>query len=132
MEKPGPKSYGGYAWAEESLLPGGTSPLIISNDDDDLVSISELFARADPAPTAATATATPAAGTHKRQISEAVPRDERPNRPETTPVAPPQQQASGDAQEAQEADTGTGAGTDAGAANNTRKSGRARKPKRRN
>jgi hypothetical protein len=50
MEKTSPKSYGGYAWAEESLLPGGTSPLIISNDhDDDLVSISELFARADPA-----------------------------------------------------------------------------------
>jgi hypothetical protein len=108
----------------------GISPLIISNDDDDLVSISELFARADPAPTAATATATPAAGTHKRQISEAVPRDERPNRSETTPAAPPQQQASGDAQEAQEADTG--AGTGAGAANNTRKSGRARKPRGRN
>jgi hypothetical protein len=47
------------------------------NDDDDLVSVSELFARADPAPTAATAPATPAAGTHKRQVSEAVPRDER-------------------------------------------------------
>jgi hypothetical protein len=50
MEKTGPKSYGGYAWAEESLLPGGTSPLIISNDDDDLASVSELFATADPAP----------------------------------------------------------------------------------
>jgi hypothetical protein len=36
-------------------------------------------------PTAVTATATPAAGTHKRQISEAVSRDECPNRPETTP-----------------------------------------------
>jgi len=71
MEKTGPKSYGGYAWAEESLLLGGTSP------------------------TAVTATAIPAAGTHKRQISEAVPWDERPNRPETTPAAPPQQQASG-------------------------------------
>jgi len=36
--KLGPKSYGGYARAEESLLLGGTSPLIISNDaDDDLV-----------------------------------------------------------------------------------------------
>ena len=85
-KKTGPKSYGGYVWAEESLLPGSTSPLIISNDDDDdLVSINELFARADPAPTAVTATATPAAGTHKRQISEAVSRDERPNRPEITP-----------------------------------------------
>jgi hypothetical protein len=118
IEKTGPKSYGGYAWAEESLLLGGTSPLIISNDDDDdLVSISELFAKADPTPTAATATATSAAGTHKRQISEAVPRDERPNRPETTSAAPLQQQASGDAQEAQAADTG--AGTGAGAGNNT-------------
>jgi hypothetical protein len=39
---------------------------------------------------------------------------------------PPQQQASGDAQEAQEADTG--AGTGAGAANNTRKSGRPGNP----
>lgn len=32
------------------LLPGGIFPLIISNDDDDdnLVSVSELFAKADP------------------------------------------------------------------------------------
>jgi hypothetical protein len=58
------------------------------------VYVSELFARADPAPTAATATATPAGGTHKRQISGVVPRDERLNRPTTTPAAPPQQQAS--------------------------------------
>jgi hypothetical protein len=52
MEKTGPKSYGGYAWAEESLLSGGSSPFIIFNDDDDdddMVSISELFARTDPA-----------------------------------------------------------------------------------
>jgi hypothetical protein len=84
MEKTGSKTYGGCAWAEESLLPGGTSPVIISNDDDDLVAVSELFARVDPAPTAVTATAIPAASTYKRQISEAVPRDERLNRPETT------------------------------------------------
>jgi hypothetical protein len=53
--------------------------------------------------TAATATATPAPGTHKRQISEAVPRNKRLNscRPETTPAAAPQQEASGGAQEAQ-------------------------------
>jgi hypothetical protein len=101
MEKKGSESYGRYAWAEESLLPGGTSPVIISNDDNDLVSVSELFARADPAPTTATATAIPAAGTHKRQISEAVPRDERSNGPETTPAAPPQQEALGGSQEAQ-------------------------------
>jgi len=89
--------------------------------------MSELFARADSAPTTVAATAIPAAGTHKRQISEAVPRDEHPNRPETsTSAAPPQQETSGGSQEAQEADTGTGA------ANNTRKSSRARKPKRRN
>ena len=92
--------------------------------------MSELFARADPAPTTATATAIPAAGTHKRQISEAVARDERPNGPETTPAAPPQQEASWGSQDAQGADIG--AGTGAGAANNTRKSSRARKPKRRN
>jgi hypothetical protein len=127
MEKTGPKSYSGYAWAEESLLPRGTSPLTISNDDDDdLVSMSELLAMADPVLTATTAAVTPAARPHKRQISEAVPRDERPNGPETTPAAPPQQRASGGAQEAQGADTG--AGTGAGAANDTRKSGRARKP----
>jgi len=126
METTSPKSYGGYAWAEESLLPGGTSPLIISNDDDDdLVSVSELFARADPDPTATAATAS----THKRQISKAVPQEERPNEPETTPAAP-QQQASAGAQEAQRADTRAGTGT--GAANDTRKNGRARKPKRRN
>ena len=127
MEKTGPKSYGGYAWAEESLLPGGTSPLIISNDDDDddLVSVRELFATEDPDPTLTAPTANPAAGTHKRQISEAVPREERPNGPETTPAAP-QQQASGGVQEAQGANTG------AGAVNDTRKSGRARKPKRHN
>ena len=93
MEKTGPKSCGGYAWAEESLLPGGTSPLIISNDDDDdLVSLSELFATEDPDPALTAPTATPA---HKRQISEAVPREERPNGPETTPRGAPQQQASG-------------------------------------
>jgi hypothetical protein len=92
--------------------------------------MGELFARADPALTTATATAIPAAGTHKRQISEAVPRDEHPNGPETTPAAPPQQDASGGSQEAQGADIS--AGTGAGAANNTRKSSRAWKPKRRN
>src|SRR5205085_796081 len=47
--------------------------------------VSELFARADPDPTPTAATATSVAGTHKRQISEAVPREKRPNGPETTP-----------------------------------------------
>src|SRR6266480_2898143 len=91
MEKTGLKSYSGYAWAEESLLPGSTfPPLIISNNDDnDLVSVGELFASADPAPTAATATATPTTVTHKWQILEAVPHDECPNGPETTPALPP-------------------------------------------
>jgi hypothetical protein len=77
------------------IISGGTSPIIISDDDDDLVAVSELFARADPAPTAVAATAVPAASTHKRQISEAVPRDERPNRLETTSAAPPQQETLG-------------------------------------
>jgi len=123
MEKTGPKSCGGYAWAEESLLPGGTSPLIISNDDDDdLVSLSELFATEDPDPALTAPTATPA---HKRQISEAVPREERPNGPETTPAAP-QQQASGGSRRPRGADTG------AGAVNDTRKSGRAGTPKEHN
>jgi hypothetical protein len=92
MEKTGARSYGGYARAEESLLPGGTSPFIISSDDegDDLVSVSELFARADSDPAPMAATATLAAGAHKRQISEAIPREERPNEPETTPAAPQQ------------------------------------------
>jgi hypothetical protein len=89
MEKTDPKSYGGYAWAEESLLPGGIFPVITSyDDDDDPVSVSELFARVDPTPMTTTTTA---AGTHKRQISEAVLRDERLNGPETTPAAPQQQ-----------------------------------------
>ena len=92
MEKTSPKSYGGYAWAEESLLPGGISPVITAyddDDDDDPVSANELFARANPIPTVIT---TAAAGTHKRQISEAMSRDERLNRSETTTAAPPQQQ----------------------------------------
>jgi hypothetical protein len=106
----------------------GTSPLIVSNnDDDDLVSVSELFTRTDP--TAATATATPAAAIHKRQVSEAMPRDERPNRPETTPAALAQQQASGGGVPTEprgqiQAQVQT--------ANDTRKSGRAQKTKRRN
>jgi hypothetical protein len=131
MEKTSPKSYAGYAWAEESLLPGGTSPPIFSNadDDDDLVSVREFFAREDPNPASTAATITPAAGTHKRQISEAISREERSNGPETIPAAP-QQQASGGAQETQQADRG--AGTGEGAVNDTRKSGRARKPKRYN
>jgi hypothetical protein len=73
MEKIGSESYSGYAWAEESLLPGRASPVTISNGDDDLVSVNELFTKADPTPTTATATTIPAAGTYKRQISEAVP-----------------------------------------------------------
>jgi hypothetical protein len=129
MEKTGSESYSGYAWAEESLLLGGVSPVTISNGDDDLVSVNELFVKAGPTPTTATATAIPAAGTHKRQISEAVPRDERPNGPETTPTAPLQQEAQGGSQEAQGADIGTSIA--AGAGNNTRKSSRARKPRRR-
>ena len=108
MEETGSESYSGYAWAEGSLLPGGASPVTISNSDDDLVSVNELFAKADPAPTTATATAIPAAGTHNRQISEAIPRDERPNGPETTPAAPPQQEAQGSSQEAQRADIAAG------------------------
>ena len=96
MEKTDCESYDGYVQAEESLLSGRTSPVIVSNDDNDLVSVSELLARADPTPTTATATAVPAADTYKRQISDAVPRDEHLNGPETTPVAaPPQQKASG-------------------------------------
>ena len=101
MEETGSESYSGDAWAEESLFPGGASPVTISNGDDELVSVSELFAKADRAPMTATATAIPAADTHKWQISEAVPRDERPNGPKTTPAAPPQQEASGVFQEAQ-------------------------------
>src|SRR5947209_2180953 len=62
----------------------------------------------DPGPTTAIATAIPPAGTHKRQISGAIPRDERPNGPETTPAAPPQQEAQGSSQEAQTADIAAG------------------------
>src|SRR5436305_12549683 len=113
MEETGPESYSGDAWAEESLLPGGASPVTISNSDDDLVSVNELFAKADPCPTTATATAIPAAGTQRRQISEAIPRDQRPNGPETAPAAPPQQDAQGVSEEAQRADIA--AGIDAGA-----------------
>jgi hypothetical protein len=98
---------------------------VVSNDnDDDLVSVSELFAKADPdpAPTAATATP-PATGTHKRQISEALPPGERPNGPENYPRGT--------------ATTGFGEylggpRADTGAVNDTRKSGRVRKPKRYN
>ena len=68
MEETGSEGCSGDAWAEESLLQGGASPVTISNSDDDLVSVNELFTKADPAPTTATATAIPAAGTHKRQI----------------------------------------------------------------
>lgn len=68
MEETGSESYSGDVWAEESLFPGGASPITIFNSDDDLVSVNELFAKADPAPTTATATAIPAVGTPKRQI----------------------------------------------------------------
>jgi hypothetical protein len=71
---------------------------------------------------------------HARRVptssrSEAVPREERPNGPETTPASP-QQQASRGAQEAQERDKGAGASKGAGAVSDTRKSGGAHKPKR--
>jgi len=61
--------------------------------------------------------------THKRQISEAIPRDERPNAPNDAPNEAPAsapQQAQQAAQDALEESTGT------------RKSGRAPKPKKRN
>ena len=67
MENTGPKSYSRYTWAEELLLLSITFSFIISNnDDDDLMSISEPFARADPARTVVTVAVTPAAGTYKR------------------------------------------------------------------
>ena len=91
------------------------------------MSVSELFARADPTPTAATITAMPSAGSYKRQISEAVPREERLNGPETIPAAP-QQQASGVSRRPKGQDTGIS--TKAGSVNDTCKSSRTRKPKR--
>lgn len=104
-----------YAFAEESLLPGGTSPILSAFDD--LESLSGLFTTADPPVTALTTAAKRVANTtHKRQISEAIPRDERPN---GVPAAAPQAQQ---AQQAAQDALITG----------TRKSGRAPKPKKRN
>jgi hypothetical protein len=76
---------------------------------------------------AVTATATTAAGTHKRQISEAVPRDERPNRPKNHPRGAAATTGFGGLPRRARG-VNIGAGIGAGAANNTRKSGRARKP----
>jgi hypothetical protein len=114
MPKEDSKRYrGSYAFAEESLLPGGTSP-ILSAAFDDLESLSELFTTADPPVTASVATTQPVANTaHKRQISEAIPRNERLNTPNEAPTAAPQQAQ----QAAQEGSAGT------------RKSGRAKKRK---
>ena len=47
MPKDSKRYHGSYAFAEESLLLGGTSP-ILSAPFDDLESLSELFATADP------------------------------------------------------------------------------------
>ena len=87
MPKEESKRYrGSYAWAEESLLPGGTSPPL-SATSDDLESLSELLITADPPVTASATVAKPAANTwHKRQISEAIPRDERPNASNDAPI----------------------------------------------
>ena len=107
--------HGSYTFTEESLLPGGTF-LILSATFNDLESLSELFITVEPpitAPTAAAKRVTNA--THKRQISKAIPRNERPNK---APAAPRQTQQP--QQAAQEGSTGT------------RKSGRAPKPKKRN
>jgi hypothetical protein len=78
----------------------------------------------------------PKGASHKRQISAAIPRNERLNKPQTPPGAPQQQdqqevelQPSGGAPEAPGAGQGPGAGQDAGT--HIRKSGRARKPKTR-
>ena len=62
METTSPKSYGGYAWAEESLLRGGTFPAIISHDDDGRVAMSELFATVDPVPHGSSRHCHPAGG----------------------------------------------------------------------
>jgi len=121
MPKEDSKRYrGSYAFAEESLLPGGTSP-ILSAAFDDLESLNELFATADPPATAPTAAAKPVANTaHKRQISEAIPRPNPPNdAPNEAPAAAPQQ-AQQAAQDVAEGSTGT------------RKSGRAPKAGKRN
>src|SRR5947209_10219990 len=93
MEKQAPRATAGTPGPKNHSFQAAPPPVTISNSDDDLVSVNELFAKADPAPTTATATAIPAAGTHNRQISEPIPRDERPNGPKTTPAAPPQQEA---------------------------------------
>jgi hypothetical protein len=64
MLKEDSKRYrGSYAFAEESLLPGGTSPILSAFDD--LESVSELFATADPPVTAPAAAAKPVANTAK-------------------------------------------------------------------
>jgi hypothetical protein len=129
----------------------------------------ELFTTADPPVTAPAAAAKPVANTaHKRQISEVIPRDERPNAPNDAPneapwrglnkrnrrrrmprkevqvpgrvVGPPSQrsvinvqlQDAITQQQASAHGADTGAATGPGVVNDTRKSGRARKPKRHN
>jgi len=80
--------------------------------------------------TSVATTATPAAGTHKQQISVTVPRDERPNRPKNHPRGTAATTGFGGLPRRPRGIAG--AGTGAGTANDTRKSDRARKPKRRN
>ena len=71
----------------------------------------------------ATPNPAPKQASHKRQISEAIPRNERLNSPETAPAAPLEQGPEHTQEDTQEAGAaGTG----------PRKSGRARRPKQRN
>jgi hypothetical protein len=112
-----------WATGNDALLPPrGPSTVFNRYDDPDdweaLESVSELFAR-ERAPESNSATTTEGSvatavpnTAHKRQISEAVPRDERPNAPGEE-QEDPEAEAQKDPQEA-----------------GTRKSSRARKPKR--
>jgi hypothetical protein len=121
------KACEGYVRAEESPLPGGTSSLIISNDDDDDL-VSELSARAEHDPAQTAATATHAAGSTRGRPQRLYPGGAAKRAryyPRGATIG------FGNAQEAQETyRRKRGAG--ASAVSDTRKRGRARKPKRHN
>jgi hypothetical protein len=105
---------GSYTFTEESLLLGGTF-LILSATFNNLESLSELFITVDPpiiAPKRVVNT------TYERQISEAIPRNERPNEA----PAPRQAQQARQVQQAAQDIPSIG----------IRKSSRAPKPKERN
>jgi hypothetical protein len=83
---PGSKRYrGSYTFADESLVPGGASPILSVVFDGPRVLQRVVCNGGTPCDSPPVANTT-----HRRQILEAIPRNERPNAPNNAPNEAPE------------------------------------------